>query len=87
MSELRTAGTLADCPDVGCGGFESIVDLEPACLVCFNAGQFEVNSGCIRSAARCDQDVAADNCPVSLRGFHGKVNFSSGAALDTDDVG
>src|SRR4029077_10200555 len=87
MSELRTAGAFANRPNIRSACLEAFVHLHVTSLIQFDASDLQPNSGGIRCAASCNQDVAAYNLLFAGGGSHGYAETSSGATAHADDLG
>src|SRR6516165_11715024 len=80
VRELWTASAFPDGPYVWRACLQSAIDANVTAPVQFNAGLLQSNSGCIRSAASRDQDVASVNALLTRGSTRAKRNLVSSSA-------
>src|SRR5262245_56613819 len=59
MSKLGATRYLAQRPNTGCRCLKPLIDLHVSPIRQFDASQFQSNICCVRSTARCDQQMTA----------------------------
>src|SRR5260370_24194845 len=73
VRKLRTAGTFAHGPDIGCRCLEPLIDANVAPAVQLDAALFERDPGGVGNTPRPDQDVAAPALLFAGRWADGKA--------------
>jgi len=61
VREMRTAGTVANGPDIRRGSFQPLVNLDVTAIGSFDASQLETDTLGVRSAAGGDEKIRASN--------------------------
>src|SRR3974390_307755 len=86
VRELGTAGAFADRPDIRCCCLEAIIHRYVAARIQLNSGRFQADSGGVRGAARCDQNVAAGNGRFARASANHQVDTGTGTTTHAEDL-